>query len=446
MKTIIQKVMKFNKKGDASSKAVSNTLWLLGERVGTIVLGMLLSVVMARGLGTEEFGIYNFIMSIVVILTPLTSLGLNAIAVKDFVENKSRELTTLGTTCVLRFFGALAGAAILILIDYIFNVSGSNLFWITLLSLANTFTCFQVLDFWFQSQLNSKMAVLGRFSVLLISSTTKFIALIYFDASLSTILIIQTCELALSGFAFLLIYSLTGGRISKWNADYSVAKSLLSRSWWLILSGVAEIIYLKIDQIMLGKMVGYDEVAIYAVAAKLSETWYFLPTIIMASFFPLLIKARAESSQAYKQSLQLLTTRLFLLAAVIAILVTFLSKPVIYLLYGAQYAESAIVLSIHIWAGVFVFMRAVLSKWLVIENLLRFSLLTHLCGAVLNIVLNLFLIPPYGAIGASVATIISYSVSSYFSLFIFSRTRGMGIVMTKSLLSPVLFFIRLVSR
>ncbi|CAI2443777.1 colanic acid exporter [Serratia proteamaculans] len=446
MKAIIQKITNFkNKEGD-SGKAVSNTLWLLGERISTIALNMVLSIVMARSLGTKDFGVYNYIVSIVVILTPLTALGLNAIAVKEFIENKSKELTTLGTTCVLRFFGALAGAVVLILADYIFDISGDNFIWIVLLSLVNAFTCFQVLDFWFQSQLNSKMAVLGRFSILLISSVSKLIALIFFDAGITTIMIIQTCEVALSGISFLIIYIATGGKISRWNADFDFAKSLLRRSWWLILSGVAEIIYLKIDQIMLGKMVGYDEVAIYAVAAKLSETWYFLPTIIMTSFFPVLINSKRKSHSEYIISLQQLTDRLCLLAIGIAIAVTLVAKPVIILLYGTQYAESATILSIHIWAGVFVFMRAVLSKWLVIENLLKFSLVTHLCGAGLNVVLNLILIPPYGAIGASIATIISYAASSYFSLFMFKRTRAMGLVMTKSLLSPVFYIKRLVVR
>ncbi|MCG8158727.1 flippase [Brenneria goodwinii] len=425
-----------------NNKVISNTAWLFGERVFTILLTMSLSIVMARYLQARDFGIYNFLVSIVTILTPLTALGLNAVAVKEFVEHKDKEAVIFGTTCFMRFLGGGVAACILIFCDYFFNISGGNLIWITFLSLANIFTCFQVLDFWFQSQLNSKMAVISRFSVVLFSSLAKIIALVFFDATLKTILIIQTLEIIFSGLSFLCVYSLMGGKISLWKNDNVLAVSLIKKSWWLILSGVAEIIYLKIDQVMLGSMTGYESVATYAVAAKLSEAWYFLPNIVMASFFPLLILEKNKSEKDYMSYLEKITRRLLMLSIVIAIFVSFFSYPVIHILYGEEYTESAKILTIHIWAGVFVFMRAVLSKWLVIENLLRFSLVTHLSGAVFNVFLNLIFIPSYGAIGASISTVISYAVSSYFSLLFFKKTQPMGIIMTKALFSPFLFFIK----
>jgi len=83
-------------------------------------------------------------------------------------------------------------------------------------------------------------------------------------------------------------------------------------------------------------------------------------------------------------------------------------------------------------------MRALLSLWLVSEKYAEFSLFSQVSGAVSNIILNLILIPMYGAMGAAVATLISYSVTSYFCLFIFKRTRHIGIMMTKS----IFFFFR----
>ena len=94
-------------------------------------------------------------------------------------------------------------------------------------------------------------------------------------------------------------------------------------------------------------------------------------------------------------------------------------------------------LQIHIWAGVFIFMRALLSRWLLAEDLLRFSLVTHIAGAVMNVALNLMLIPRYGAIGAAVATVISYASAGWLALFLSARTRPMGRMMAKSLLLPL---------
>src|SRR5690606_30494984 len=102
-------------------------------------------------------------------------------------------------------------------------------------------------------------------------------------------------------------------------------------------------------------------------------------------------------------------------AMLLAIVVSFASPWIIRFLFGESYAPAAAILSIHVWAGIFIFMRAVLSKWLIAEELYWFSLVTHVSGAVVNIGLNLWLIPILGGKGAAIATLVSYSTSSYLS-------------------------------
>ena len=80
-------------------------------------------------------------------------------------------------------------------------------------------------------------------------------------------------------------------------------------------------------------------------------------------------------------------------------------------------------LRIYIWAGLFVSIGVVSSKWLVAENLEIYSFYSTAIGAILNVIFNLWLIPIYGIIGATIATLISYSTVAYFSLFFFSKTR-----------------------
>jgi Na+-driven multidrug efflux pump len=63
-------------------------------------------------------------------------------------------------------------------------------------------------------------------------------------------------------------------------------------------------------------------------------------------------------------------------------------------------------------------MRALLSKWLIIEHLLKYSLVTQASGAILNVLLNFLLIPAYHGVGAAFATLISYAAASYFALFL----------------------------
>ncbi|MCE0205126.1 flippase [Klebsiella pneumoniae] len=426
------------------NEAFYNSLWLLSERVITILFTFTVGIFLARYLGPNDFGVYNYLISIITLLSPLTALGLNAVVVRDLVDAQREDHddtnVILGTSCVLRFFGGLFACASLLFVDIYFNISQNNTLWLVLLASANIFSCFQVVDFWLQSKVNSKYSAILRLSIFITSSLVKLISIIFFSCGLKTILIIQTFEVLASGVLYVPLYKYLKGKIFNWSYNKNKAKTLMSKSWWLILSGVAEVLYIKIDQIMLGMINGYSTVATYAVAARLSEAWYFFPTIITASFFPLLILAKKESEEKYKHTLLDLSRKLFFCALIISIFITIIAHTAINILYGEAYAESATILIIHIWASLFVFMRAVLSKWLVIENMLPFSLVTHISGAIVNIILNLILIPKMGGIGSAIATVISYSISSYFSLFIFKRTRVMGWIMTKAIFTCFLIF------
>jgi Na+-driven multidrug efflux pump len=69
--------------------------------------------------------------------------------------------------------------------------------------------------------------------------------------------------------------------------------------------------------------------------------------------------------------------------------------------------------------------------------MLIFSLLTHAIGALVNVLLNFFLIKVYSGQGAAVATLISYAAASYLSLFLSKRTRPFAVMMSKSFILPV---------
>jgi PST family polysaccharide transporter len=208
------------------------------------------------------------------------------------------------------------------------------------------------------------------------------------------------------------------------------------RSPWLLASSVAEVIYLRIDIVLLERLRGVHEAGTYAVAARLSEVWYMVPVALMGAMFPVLWRRRSNPVD-YARGLQASLDALFALAFTLAVLVQLFGGPLVDLLFGEQFAAATPVLQIHIWAGVFIFMRALLSRWLLAEDLLRFSLVTHLAGALMNVALNLVLIPAHGAVGAALATVVSYACAGWLALFLADRTRPMGWAMAKALLLPL---------
>src|SRR3954466_5300330 len=160
---------------------------------------------------------------------------------------------------------------------------------------------------------------------------------------------------------------------------------------------------------MLAQMVGVEASGVYAVAARMSEVWYFIPQLLAAAVFPSLLRTKLVSGKLYEQRMQLCLAAFASTATGIAVIVTIFANSIVHALFGPQHAAAAAILQIHIWGGVFIFQRAVASKWMIAENLFVFSFVSHGVGALLNIALNLVMIPRWGAIGSAVATVISYA-------------------------------------
>jgi PST family polysaccharide transporter len=233
-----------------------------------------------------------------------------------------------------------------------------------------------------------------------------------------------------------MVYRRRGYSMGRWTVRAARARALLSQSWPLIISSAGGLIYLKIDQVMLGEMAGPRELGTYAVAARLSEIWYFIPATLGSSLLPMMVESKRLGDATYRSRLQAMYTGMVWAGIALAAGVTLVAVPVMDLLYGAEYAGAGRILQIHIWTCPGIFMGAILSRWLVMEDLLIFSLTRNLVGALVNVVLNFVLIPHYGAVGSAVATLVSYTAATYLACFTDRRTWPAGRMMTRALFLP----------
>lgn len=417
---------------------LSNTSWIMAEKVFNLGIAFFVTIFVARYLGPKQFGVLSYAISLVSLFAIAGHMGLSSLVIREIVKKPDELDTTLGTTFFLKLFGISMGFIFLVLFAFISEEIGSNEFWILIIVAASVlFTPFEVIDFWFASQVQSKYTSIAKSIALIISSAFK-VLLIVGGASIVLFAyanIIQTLIVAL-----LLIYFYKNNTINlmnNWSFSLVRAKELLSQGWMIFLGSIFAIIYLKVDQVMLKWLVGTEEVGIYSVASTLSEAWYFIPTAIIASLFPKLIKLRESDEKQFNKRLQQVFDLLFMLALSVAILVSLFASPIILLFFGEEYIASATILTIHIWAALFIFMRAAFSKWILIEGALMFSLITQGLGAIANVGLNFLLIPHYEGVGAAYATLISYAVASYISLFVYKKTRPVFWMMSKAIVSPI---------
>lgn len=416
-------------------KILGNFGWLVGERGLTLLLSLTVNIWLARYLGAELYGSLNYAVAFVGLFGTFTYLGLSGIIVRDLVENPDDRDQILGTVLGLKLVGALLALGAIAAAAFWQVDSGREQLLVAILAGGMVFESASVVDFWYKSRVEEKYVVRASAAASVFGAFIKC-ALILLEASLVAFVVAIVIQHALRTAGLFYIYNSHGLPLRDWRFSISRARSLLSRSWPLILSSIGSVIYLKIDQVMIGHFADKAEVGIYAVAVRFSEIWYFIPTALASSLFPSIIKLKERTEEEYHAQMQRIYRIMVIVALAIALPVTLLARPGISFLYGAEYAAAGDVLMIHIWACPAIFMAAVLSKWLISEDLLIFSFTRHGFGALANVALNIVLIPEYGAAGAAISTVASYTVASYLSCFTDRRTFRTGIMMTRALFLP----------
>lgn len=409
-----------------------STGWLVAERILKSILGLSVGVMVARYLGPQDYGLLSFAVSLVGVFTVLATLGLDNIVVRELVRHDTRSGILLGTAVLMRLTGALALllliAGALFLTDW--QVHARPL--VLVVALSTLFQAFWLIDCYFQAQVQGRRLAIPRMLAHIVGATVK-ISLIAAHADVFWFAVALVIENALIAIGLLISYHSARDVKDTWGWQPSTARKLLKDGWPLLLAGFAVSLYMKIDQVMLQQMIGPEAVGHYAAAVVLSEAWYFVPMAICASIFPALINARSNRA-FYEDRLQKLYDLMIVLGFVVACLITISADLLVQTLLGDRYQLSGTVLTIHVWAGIFVALGIASTRWLVAEGLEIISFYRTAAGAVTNVVLNLVLIPRWGINGAALATLLSYAISSYLSLAVLPRTRKNFFLATRAFL------------
>jgi len=413
-------------------KYFANTSWLLGERVLRMVVSLFVGIYVARYLGPERFGLLSYSLSFVMLFSSLSSFGLDDILVRELVQRPEQRNNLLGTVFWLKVCGTIVmGTAIALVLK--FKAEDQQTYWmIAIITFGFLFQATNVVDFYFQSQVQSKFAVRAQAIQLILTSLFK-IYLVWNQAELIWFAFALMLDQVVVAVLFLLVYHWKIEWFPFLSFTWIQAKKLMIDAWPLIFAGMVVSVYMKIDQVMLKEMLDAKAVGVYAAAVKLCEAWYFVPTAVIASLFPAIITARKNSETLYEERVQKLYDLMVWVAVAVALPTTLLADWVILILYGIDFQEAADVLRIYIWAGVFVTLGIASSKWLIAENLQRYLFFRTILGALLNVGFNLWLIPIYGIKGAAIATLVAQGTVGFLSLSFFKKTRHNFLMAAKSL-------------
>lgn len=414
-------------------KIAVNIVWLSFDRIIKMIVSLVVIAWMARYLGPEQFGLLNFILAFTGLFVAISVLGLKDIVVRDIVQDTGGAELTLGTSFLIQMIaGCLAyismiGAVLLFRPDDRLALSLA-----AVLGAVLTIKFTDTVTYWFEAQVLSKYTVWMQNGAFLIFAMVK-VLLIIIEAPLIAFAWAMLMEAFLTSLFLVILMARKGIAFTYLKFNMGRAKALLKDSWPLVISAIAVSLYMRIDQVMLGQMIGDDAVGVYSAAVRVSEVLYFIPMAICTSVFPALLMWKKTSEEQYYFKLQKLFDIMAIISLCIAIPMTFMATSIVTLIYGDGYAASGPLLALHIWASVFVFLGVAGSQWFIAENKQVLLLKRTILGAVINIILNLWLVPLYQTKGAAMATIAAQAVGTFLADILERDTRQLFLMKLRAL-------------
>ena len=399
-----------------------NIFWLLIQNAIKLIFSLTISLYLAKYLGPEDFGIYSYSISILAVLLIFTNLGIHPILIRELVDNKINKTSLLGSSFALKLLGGTIGFILMGFLGGYFGFDSKTGIVILMMSPIILLRSLNILDSYFQSKKENKYPAIANIISIIVSSILIFI-LINLKFELEYFALIYVLESAIL-ISALLFYYLRKSELQKWIVSLKISLNILKESWPLIIAGVASIINYKIDHIYIGSMLSSSVLGNYSAAAKVSEFWWVIPTILNTVFYPILINLRSLNYNKYKRFLAVVIISCFCFGIIFSFLVTHFSENIILLLFGNKYNLAGEYLSLYIWSTLPYFTLFILSNVIYLENLIRKNLVISAASILGNLILNYFLVQEYGASGAIYATLlvglISYSLLGY---YIFNNTK-----------------------
>lgn len=416
------------------SGIVTNSVWMFVDKLLRQGGQFLLAVWITRYLGPERFGVLSYASAFVSLFLAISNLGLYGVVVRDVVRYPDERHEILGTALFLKVIGGITCMCVAVsCVKFLRPDEPLIMLLVGIIAFSLVFQACDVFDFWFLSQLKSKNTLYVGLPAFILSAAVK-ISMILAQAPLEAFALVTVFDVFLLACGFLIVYQHSTHELGRLRVRWSWVRRLLGDSWPLVFAGLMVMVYTRIDQVMLGQMLGNRELGVYAAAARIAEFWYIIPIIILQSLFSTMVNAREQKDESYYEILQWAFDTMALMSYLFILFMFLFAGTIMTVLYGDAYVEGGRILAVYVVSGIFVMLGHVREYWVTMENITRLSLYSTGLGALVNVGLNYVLIPAYGAVGAAYATLIALFCSSYLVNLILLRTFRIFCMQTQALL------------
>jgi O-antigen/teichoic acid export membrane protein len=397
------------------SDYIKNAGWIFAEKFIRIAVGFVLFALISRVLGPTEFGLLSYYQTLATMLLAITSLGFDNILINEF--NKKNTHNEIFSTA----FWARIGISIFVILLFIIGIQFEDiptdnkiilLICLTSLIFQSQNTYFS----YFQSQLLASVVTKISLVSLLLSSAVK-IYFIYVNADVKWFAFSYSFDFAVSCLLFVVIsYKRKYVNISLKYFSLKQLINLIRSSWPIVASSLIIVLYTRLDQVMIMKMLGPDSVAIFSVAVRIAEAYLFVPAALVTSYYPLIARLPDKNNVKFYFDV------VFFTSVIMAVGIAIVSYFLIPFMFGTHYQQSYYVLSVLLLGSIFAVFGSACTNLMIVYGLTYLRLIRAIVGLVINFGLNLLLIPKYGVIGAAVASLASQIFATWLSNAFNKRT------------------------
>lgn len=391
-----------------------NLSWLTTEKLARILLGFLLWAYLARVLPLDDLGKYSIAIAIVSILYCFTNPGVTGILTRDLINSPSNQEQILGSAFFIQLCGALLASLVAILLFQVIDFEKGVALYVAILSSTLFFRLSETSRCVFEVNENLQLYAKFELLLLLVFIGAKMVAAHHSQPVIAVILVSVIEAVCSSIFAVALV-----GRqylqLSKLQVIATRVRHMFTEGLPLLFGMATSLLNMRMDQIMVGKILGVDQAGLYASASKVSEAWLVIPSIIGPLIYPKVIRLYSSSRIQYRQFIKRVLFMASLFAIVAATLISFLADLIIQVLYGEKFSGATSVLKILIWSGVPYIAFFVVTQIIQVKGLTKIIYFSSLLSLCCNFILNMTLIPSMGIVGGAVSTSIAAILGVSFS-------------------------------
>ena len=404
-----------------NNRIFQNAKWIIGCKILQSLIQLIVGMLTARYLGPGNYGLIDYAASITAFAIPVMQLGLQSTLVQEYVNNPEKEGQIVGTHLAMNMMAAVACMIGITSFAAVANPGDAVAVKVcALYSVSLFFQAIEMMQYWFQAKLLSKYSSMAMLCAYMVVSAYK-IYLLVSGKSVFWFALSHAVEYGSTGMLLLIVYRKVGTQKLGFSVD--LMKTMLSKSRYYIVAMLMVVVYGRIGNVFLKQFVGVTENGYYAAAVTCNCISGFVFMAVIDTARPVILESKKQSQEAYEKNISRVYSMITWLSLAQSVFFTLLAKLIIETLYGEAYLPAVPVLQIMVWNTAFSYMGYVRDIWILGEEKHSLLWIINLGGAIASLVLNLLLIPIWGACGAALASVATQIFTNVIMGFILKPIR-----------------------